>query len=76
MVASWVYSQQMLINKECEGINAYFKKNLAFGMVSCYGGQLVSINVVLTSVLMFMLLFFEVPKGVQEINYYKIQFFK
>ena len=40
------------------------------------GGRLVLINSVLTSLVMFMLSFFEVPKGVLEkIDYYRSRFF-
>jgi hypothetical protein len=40
------------------------------------GGRLVLINSVLTSMVLFMLSFFEVPKGVLEkIEYYMSQFF-
>jgi hypothetical protein len=40
------------------------------------GGHLVLINSVLTSLVMFMLSFFEVPRGVLEkIDYYKSKFY-
>ena len=40
------------------------------------GGRLVLINSVLTSLAMFMLSFFEVPKGVLEkLDYYRSRFF-
>lgn len=40
------------------------------------GGRLVLINSVLTSLVMFMLSFFEVPKGVLErIDYFRSRFF-
>ena len=40
------------------------------------GGRLVLINSVLTSLTMFMLSFFEVPKGVLEkLDYYRSRFF-
>ena len=41
-----------------------------------YGGQLVLINSVLTSIPMFLLSFFEVPKGVQKRHdFYRSRFF-
>ena len=40
------------------------------------GGRLVLINYVLTSLAMFMLSFFEVPKGILEkLDYYRSSFF-
>jgi hypothetical protein len=40
------------------------------------GGRLVLINLVLISMLLFMLSFFEVPKGIPEkIEYYRPKFF-
>jgi hypothetical protein len=40
------------------------------------GGRLVLVNSILTSMVLFMLSFFEVPKGVLEkIEYYRSRFF-
>ena len=40
------------------------------------GGRLVLINSVLSSLAMFMISFFEIPKGVlQKIDYYRSRFF-
>ena len=40
------------------------------------GGRLVSIDSVLSSLAMFMISFFEIPKGVlQKIDYYRSRFF-
>jgi hypothetical protein len=42
-----------------------------------YGGRLVLLNSVLSSIAMFMLSFFEVPKGVlQKLDFYRSRFFR
>ena len=61
----------MIIENKIEKKLCSWKGKLMFG-----GGRLVLINSVLTSLVMFMLSFFEVPKGVLEkIDYYRSRFF-
>ena len=55
-----------------------FEKNLSGwkGKLMSVGGRVVLINLVLTSLVMFMLSFFEVPRGVLEmIDYFRSRFF-
>jgi hypothetical protein len=55
-----------------------FKKRLSCwrGKMLSVGGRLVLINSVLSSLPMFMLFFFEVPKGVlKKLDYHKSWFF-
>jgi hypothetical protein len=60
---------------ENRGVNREKTKQLE-GKYLSVGGRLVLINSVLTSLPMFMLSFFEVPKGVLErINYFRSRFF-
>jgi hypothetical protein len=61
----------MIIENKIEKKLCSWKGKLMSG-----GGRLVLINSVLTSLVMFMLSFFEVPKGVLEkIDYYRSRFF-
>jgi hypothetical protein len=69
---------ESLRNKDWEKIEERIEKNLSSwkGKYLSVGGRLVLINSVLSSLLMFMLSFFEVPKGVLEkINYFRSRFF-
>jgi hypothetical protein len=55
-----------------------FEKKLAnwIGKMLSYGGRLVLINSVLTSLPMFMLSFFEIPKGVRKfLDFFHSRFF-
>jgi hypothetical protein len=55
-----------------------FENNLSGwkGKLMSVGGRVVLINLVLTSLVMFMLSFFEVPRGVLEmIDYFRSRFF-
>jgi hypothetical protein len=59
-------------------IEEKFEKKLSGwkGKMMSVGGRLVLINSVLTSLAMFMLSFFEVPKGVIErLDYFRSRFF-
>lgn len=67
-----------LSNSDWKTIEIKFEKKLSSwkGKLMSVGGRLVLINSVLTSLVMFMLSFFEVPKGVLEkIDYYRSRFF-
>ena len=62
-----------LTNKEWKTIEDKFEKKLSCwkGKLMSYGGRLVLINSVLTSLSMFLLSFFEVPVGVRKrLNFY------
>jgi hypothetical protein len=67
-----------LSNKDWEKIEERIEKELRSwkGKYLWLGGRLVLINYVLSSLPMFMLSFFEVPKGVLEkIDYFRSRFF-
>lgn len=67
-----------LLNKERKAIEDRFRKKLSSwkGNLLSYGERLVLINVVLTSLPMFMLPFFEIPKEVRKrLDYYRSRFF-
>jgi magnesium-transporting ATPase (P-type) len=63
-----------LLNKDCKNIEERIEKHLSGwkGKMLTTGGRLVLINLVLSSLPMFMMSFFELPKGVLE----KIDFFR
>lgn len=65
-------------NKDWKVIEERIEKKLSSwkGKHLSVGGRLVLINSVLSSLAMFMISFFEIPKGVlQKINYYRSRFF-
>ena len=67
-----------LLNKEWKTVEDRFEKKLAawVGRLLSYGDRLVLINSVLTSLPMFLLSFFEIPKGVRKrLDYYRSRFF-
>ena len=67
-----------LTNKEWKCIEDRFEKRLSCwkGKLLSYGGRLVLINSVLTSMPMFLLSFFEVPVGVRRrLDFYRSRFF-
>jgi hypothetical protein len=67
-----------LKNGEWKAIEDRFEKKLAswLGKLLSYGDRLVLINSVLTSLPMFMLSFFEIPKGVRKrLDYFRSRFF-
>jgi hypothetical protein len=68
---------QKLSNSDWKIIETKFEKKLSGwkGKLLSIGGRLVLINSVLTSLVMFMLSFFEVPRGVLErIDYFHSRF--
>jgi hypothetical protein len=69
---------QMLRNSDWKIIEAKSKKKLSGwkGKIMSVGGRLVLINSVLTSLVMFMLSFFKIPRGVLErIDSFRSRFF-
>ena len=67
-----------LTKREWKSIEDRFEKKLGCwkGKLMSYGGRLILINSVLTSMPMFLLSFFEVPVGVQKIvDFYHSRFF-
>ena len=67
-----------LKNGEWKSIEDRFEKKLAswVGKLLSYGDRLILINSVLTSLPMFMLSFFEVPKGVRKrMDFFRSRFF-
>jgi hypothetical protein len=67
-----------LLNKEWKPLKDRFERKLAswIGKMLSYGDRLVLINSVLTSVPMFLLSFFEIPKGVRKrLDFYRSRFF-
>lgn len=71
-------NHKKLSNKDWLIIEEKFQKKLSSwkGKLMSVGGRLVLINSVLTSLAMFMLSFFEFPRGVlQKLDYYRSRFF-
>jgi hypothetical protein len=67
-----------LLNGEWKPVEDRFEKNLAcwLGKLLSYGDRLVLINSFLTSLPMFILSFFELPKGVRKrLDFYRSRFF-
>ena len=67
-----------LLNKEWKPVEDRFEKKLAswVGKLLSYGDRLVLINSVLSSLPMFLLSFFEIPKGVlKRLDFYRSRFF-
>jgi len=67
-----------LYNKDWKLIEERIEKKLSGwkGKHLSYGGRLVLINSVLSSLPMFMMYFFEVPRGVlKKIEYFRSRFF-
>jgi hypothetical protein len=67
-----------LSNNDCKIIEQRKQKKLSSwkGKHLSVGGHLVLVNSVLTNLVMFMLSFFEVPRGVLEkIDYYRSRFY-
>ena len=67
-----------LLNKEWKLVEDRFEKKLAAWVAKMlsYGDRLVLINSVLTSLPMFLLSFFEIPKGVRKrLDFYRSRFF-
>jgi hypothetical protein len=71
-------STKKLSNKDCSVVEERFQKKLSSwkGKLLSSGRRLVLINSVLSSLPMFMMSFFRIPKGVLEkLNYYRSRFF-
>jgi hypothetical protein len=67
-----------LSNKDWSVVEERFQKKLSSwkGKLLSSGGRLVLINSILSSLLMFMMSFFRIPKGVlNKLDYYKSRFF-
>jgi hypothetical protein len=67
-----------LLNKDWKYVEERFQKRLNFwrGKMLSVGGRLVLINSVLSSLPMFMLSFFEIPRGVlKKLDYFRLRFF-
>nr|CAE04633.3 OSJNBa0028I23.15 [Oryza sativa Japonica Group] len=67
-----------LSNKDWKEVEERFQKRLGSwkGKLLSVGGRLVLINSVLSSLAMYMLSFFEVPKGIiKKLDYYRSRFF-
>jgi hypothetical protein len=67
-----------LSNNDWKVIESKIERKLSSwkGKLMSVGGRLVLINSVLTSLVMFMLSFFEIPKGILErIDFYRSRFF-
>jgi hypothetical protein len=67
-----------LLNKEWKPMEDRFERKLAswLGKLLSYGDRLVLINSVLSSLPMFLLSFFEIPKGVRKrLDFYRSRFF-
>jgi hypothetical protein len=66
-------SSSKLYNKDWRAVEERFQKKLSSwkGKLLSSGGRLVLINLVLSSLPMFMLSFFRIPKGVlKRLDYY------
>jgi hypothetical protein len=59
-------NHKKLSNKDRKAVEERFQKKLSTGKgkMLTYGGRLVLINSVLSSLTMFMMSFFEIPKGI------------
>jgi hypothetical protein len=71
-------SPKRLSNKDWRAVEKRFQKKLSSwkGKLLLSGGSLVLINSVLSSLPMFMMSFFRIPKGVLEkLDYYRSRFF-
>jgi hypothetical protein len=71
-------SPSRLSNREWRAVEERFQKKLSSwkGKLLSSGGRLVLVNSVLSSLPMFMLSFFGIPKGVlKKLDYYRSRFF-
>jgi hypothetical protein len=71
-------SYRKLSNKDWRLVEERFQKKLSSwkGKLLSSGGRLVLINSILSSLPMFMMSFFRIPKGVREkLDYYRSRFF-
>ena len=70
--------QRKLMNKDWKHVEKRFQKRLSCwrSKMSSVGGRLVLINSVLSSLPMFMMSFFEIPRGVsKKLDYFRSRFF-
>ena len=71
-------SQHKIANKDWEQLETRFQKKLSSwkSKLLSAGGRLVLINSILSSLPMFMLSFFKIPKGIlKKLDYYRSRFF-
>ena len=69
---------RQLLNNDWRKVEERFEKKLTCWKAKhlSYRGRLVLLNSVLSSLLMFMMSFFEIPKGVlKKLNHYRSRFF-
>jgi len=69
---------RQLLNNDWRKVEERFEKKLTCWKAKhlSYGGRLVLLNSVLSSLPMFMMSFFEIPKGVlKKLNHYRSRFF-
>ena len=69
---------RQLLNNDWRKVKEHFEKKLTCWKAKhlSYEGRLVLLNSVLSSLPMFMMSFFEIPKGVpKKLNYYRSHFF-
>jgi len=69
---------RQLLNNDWRKVEECFEKKLACWKAKhlSYRGRLILLNSVLSSLLMFMMFFFEIPKGVlKKLNHYRSRFF-
>jgi hypothetical protein len=71
-------NHKKLSNRDWKAVEERFQKKLSCwkGKLLSYGGRLVLINSVLSSLAMYMMSFFEVPKGIlKKLDFYRSNFF-
>jgi hypothetical protein len=71
-------NHKKLSNKDWKAVEERFQKILSSwkGKMLTYGARLVLINSVLSSLAMFMMSFFEIPKGIlKKLDFYRSTFF-
>jgi hypothetical protein len=71
-------NHKKLSNKDWKAVEERFQKKLSSwkGKMLTYGGRLVLINSILSSLAMFMMFFFETPKGIlKKLDFYRSTFF-
>jgi hypothetical protein len=71
-------NHKKLSNRDWKAVEERFQKKLSCwkGKLLSYGGRLVLINSVLSSLAMYMMSFFEVPKGIiKKLDFYGSNFF-
>jgi hypothetical protein len=70
---------RQLLNSEWSKVEERFQQKLSCWKAKylSYGGRLVLLNSVLSSLLMFMMSFFEIPKGVlKNLDHFRSRFFR